>query len=432
MSRIRPLMPSNLLCMTIPSDEPHPSPRTHGLSIPPLLAAIALLALFTAGCQKGEALEASDTASAPIEAERDGASEEGEAVDEKDLPPVEVATLDRGPIEAVLRFSSNLEAEAEVQVFSQAARRIVELKVEEGDRVTADQPLVRLQDDEQRNEVARIESQLAKARREYERQQSLFARELISEQTMNEATYEVEQLEIGLEDARRMLSYTEVRAPIAGTITNRYVNLGDTITVNQHLFDIVDFDSIVARVYVPEKELGRLRLGQKARLFSDSLGSEPRRGEVLRIAPIVDPRSGTVKVTLAIPRNQGLLPGMYIEAELVTDVREEALLVPKRAVVYEDNRAFLYRYLEGSTVERLEVRPLLADRENIEPSGDRLSPGDRVVVAGQAGLKDGARVRLAAGVNPSAQAGDEGGDEGGAPESDSATEDLAPEAGDTQ
>ena len=366
-----------------------------GAALLPFLLALAFVLLLSTGCQKGQALE-NDGGTESSDTTRTEDGTESEDVD--DLPPVEVAALDRGSIEAILRFSTNLEAESQVAVYSQAARRIVELRVEEGDTVAKGTVLVRLEDEEQRNAVARIESQLAKAQREAERQQSLWERELISEQAINEATYEVEQLDIALEDARRQLSYTEVRAPISGTITNRLINLGDTITVNQHLFDLVDFDSIVARIYVPEKELGRLRLGQTTRLFADSVGGEPREGSVIRVAPIVDPRSGTVKVTVGIPRNQGLLPGMYVEAELVTDVHADALLVPKQALVYEDNRAYLYRYLEDGTVERMTVRPLLADRDFIEPADDQLAAGDRIVIAGQAGLKNGAQVRLAAGV----------------------------------
>ena len=368
--------------------------RFQGSVLLSFLLALALVLLLSTGCQKGQALENDGGASSEVARDDDATESE----DEDDLPPVEVAALGRGSIESILRFSTNLEAESQVAVYSQAARRIIELRVEEGDTVAKGTVLVRLEDEEQRNEVARIESQLAKAQREAERQQNLWERELISEQAINEATYEVEQLDIALEDARRQLSYTEVRAPIAGTITNRLVNLGDTITVNQHLFDLVDFDSIVARIYVPEKELGRLRLGQTTRLFADSVGGEPRVGSVTRVAPIVDPRSGTVKVTVGIPRNQGLLPGMYVEAELVTDVHSDALLVPKQALVYEDNRAYLYRYLDDGTVERMTVRPLLTDREFIEPADDELTTGDRIVIAGQAGLKNGARVRLAEGV----------------------------------
>ena len=377
------------------------------------LTLLILLVLSFTGCSnKGQALETDgDKNTSNVEGKQEGDGEDGEQKEEE-LPPVEVVSLDRGAIEAVLRFSTNLEAESEIQVFSQAARLVVQLNVEEGDRVRKGQVLVRLQDEEQKSELARIESQLKKAQREHRRQESLFAKELISEQAINDATYEVEQFELALADAKRSLGYTEVRAPISGTITGRHVNHGDHITVNQHLFDLVDFDTIVARVYVPEKELVRLRVGQAARLFSASLGSEARSGEVTRIAPIVDPASGTVKVTVGIPGHQGLLPGMYVEVELVTDTREDALLVPKRAVVYDQNQAFLYRLRDDMTAERLRIEVQLEDREHILPAigtpgagtgkGD-LAEGDRIVVAGQAGLKDGTSVRLAGERDPIAE-----------------------------
>lgn len=366
-------------------------------TFPPLVLLFLLLssmALLVVGCSSGEASEvASEDRSKGVVNELS----KDDDVDEE-LPPVEAVALARGPIEAVLRFSTNLEAESEVQVFSQAARQITRLLVEEGHQVRKGDILLHLQDEEQHSALSKSESQLRKAEREYERQQSLFDKELISEQDFNNATYEVEQLQLAVEDARRSLSYTEVRAPISGTVTMRAVNLGDQITVNQHLFDIVDFNSIVARVYVPERELVRLALGQQARLFADSLGGAERSGEVRRIAPVVDPKSGTVKVTVALPANQGLLPGMYVEVELVTNVHPNALLIPKRAVIYDNNQAFIYRLKDDETVEQLFFEVLLADREFVEPGGDNLAVGDRVVTAGQAGLKDGTRVRLASGV----------------------------------
>lgn len=357
---------------------------------------LAVLGLVTAGCTpEGQALE--NTPESATDAAADQKKEE--------LVPVEVAALERGPIESVLRFSANLEAESEVQVFSQAARLVRELLVEEGDAVAKGAVLLRLQDDEQRSNLARVESQIAKARREYERQKNLFAQSLISEQAFNDATYELEQLELALADAQRELGYTEVRAPIAGVVTRRVVSLGDHITVNQHLFDLVDFDTIVARVFVPEKEIRRLALGQEARLYSSALGGEARRGRVERIAPVVDPKSGTVKVTVDVPRQAGLRPGMYVEVELVTDTRDDALLVPKRAVVYDQNRAFLFRLTDDMTVQRLTIEPQLQNQGWIEPGPDAgLAVGDRVVVAGQAGLKDGTKVRLAGDKPPKSEA----------------------------
>jgi len=349
-----------------------------------------------------------DSEESAEDSEKSGDDEEAE--DEDDRVPVEVVDIERGRIEEILRFSTNLEAEDEVQVFSQAARQVTGLLVEEGDEVRRGAVLIRLQNEEQTTQVARVESQLEKARREYERQQNLYDQQLISEQLYNDATYDLEQLELTLADARRELGYTEVKAPISGTITQRMVNVGDQITVNQHLFDIVDFDSIVARVYVPEKVLPRLGKGQVAHIFSDTFGSDARKGKIERIAPLVDSRSGTVKVTVSIPRSAELLPGMYVSVDLITATHEEAVLVPKRALVYDAEQVFVFRIAPGegedpATVERLLVDVLLEDRQNIEPVGV-IEPGDRIVVAGQAGVKNGANVRVIGDPDPLAE-GDE-------------------------
>lgn len=349
--------------------------------------ALAGLALLAAGCSGSTDAE-----------ERSGDGKKGAEARVEEAVPVEVAALERGSIEAVLRYSTNLEAEESVAVYSQAARQVRELLVEEGRVVAKGQLLLRLQDEEQRTVLAKSASQLAKATREYDRQQRLFEGQMISEQAFNNATYELEQLKLAHDEALRELTYTEVRAPISGTVTQRLVSLGDHVMVNQHLFDIVDFGSIVARVYVPEKELPRLKNGQLARLSSAALGEEVYTGRVERLAPIVDPKSGTVKVTVALPHTAGLKPGMFVDVELVTATRADALLVPKRALVYDNDQVFVYRLGSENRVSRVLVRPALEDKEFIEPApglgGAGLDPGDRVVTAGQAGLKEGALVRV--------------------------------------
>jgi membrane fusion protein (multidrug efflux system) len=320
--------------------------------------------------------------------------------------PVEVAALSAGPIEQVLRSSTDLEAAAGVAVYSLSARRGERLLVVEGAEVRRGQVMLRLQDDEQRNALAKINSELDRARREYERQQRLFANQLISEQAFHDATHEIDQLELQRTDAQRELSYTTVAAPISGTITRRLISRGDHVTPNQHLFDLVDFDSIVARVYVPEKELPRLAGGLTARVTAPSVG-RTWSGRVERLSPVVDPKSGTVKVTVAIPRQAELRPGMYVDVQLVTDVRDDALLVPKRALVYDRDQVFVYRMGEDRTVERIYVEAELEDERFLLPKGDQLAAGDKVVIAGQAGLKPGASVRLAGEKPAPAPAADE-------------------------
>lgn len=345
-------------------------------AVPILLA----LALAAAGCgSKGSADNGA-------EAKKDG-EKETQAV------PVEVATLERGPIEQLLRYSTHLEAERAVEVRSEAARKVVALLAEEGNRVAKGQPLVRLEDEQQKTALSRAKGKADQARLDFDRKNNLFAQKMISEQEITQARYELDQAELALSDAERELSYTIVRAPIAGTVTARNVKVGDTVAVNQHLFDLVDFDSLVALVYVPEKELPAVAVGQEARLAPPAAPDQLFTGRIDRIAPVVDPKSGTVKVTVAVPFERGLRPGMFLEVELVTAVEPDALLVPKRAIVPDGTQLAVWRVAEDGTVERIWIQPILEDRQQVTV-GDGLAAGDRVVVAGQAGLKPGAKVEL--------------------------------------
>lgn len=334
----------------------------------------------------------------------EGAARDDERTEE--AVPVDVIELELGTIESALRFSATLEAERDVRVFAEAQRRVVELRVEEGDAVRTGTLLIRLQDDAQKSALNKAEIELRQATREFDRQKSLFERSLVSEQVFNDAALLFDQAEIAVDDARRNLAYTEVRAPFAGIVTERLVNVGDSVTLSQPLFRIVDFDSIVARIYVPEKELPDLATGLDARLTAEAIGGMSFAGTVDRISPVVDPGTGTVKVTVATPFQEGLRPGMFVEVELVTAVHEDALLLPKRTVVYDNDQLFVFRLGDERRVERVKVESLLEDVENIEPGGD-LVEGDLIVVAGQASLKDGALVRLPGDPDPADDEDDE-------------------------
>jgi membrane fusion protein (multidrug efflux system) len=313
--------------------------------------------------------------------------------EDEDAVPVEVVEVKTGQIESILRFSSNLEAENEVQVFSQAKRQVRELLVEEGDVVARGAILIRLQDDEQRSQLAKVKSQLAKAEREYDRQKRLYEQQLISQQVFTDASFEFEQLKISVSDAERELGYTAVRAPIGGTVTSRMVQVGDQVQLGQHLFDLVDFESMVARVFVPEKHLRQLSKGLEARLTASAAGDSFYKARVERVSPIVDPKSGTVKVTIAVGNQPGLRPGLYVDIDLVTETRDGSVLIPKIAVVYDADQMFVYRLGEERRVERVFVEPRLADKEFVEPTSG-IAAGDRIVIAGQAGLKNDALVSL--------------------------------------
>lgn len=320
---------------------------------------------------------------------------EGKENQDKEPPPVlvEVAPLTRGPIQEVISSTARLEAEADVRVIARTSNRVTELLVEEGVLVERDQVLLRMQDDIQTSAVAKAEARLEKTRVEFGRVEALYQQELISEQAYTDTKFELRQLELALEDARRELEFTRVRAPIAGTITQRLVKTGDLVNLGQHLFSIVDFGSQVALVHVPDKQLPSLSPDQQVRVKPTALGGRVFEGYVARVSPVVDAQTGLVKVTVAFHDVGPLRPGMYVEVELVTAVHEDALLIPKRALVLDQDLRFAYRLKDDRTVERLPVEVRLSDELHVEPVGG-FAEGDQVVVAGQTGLKNGAKVRL--------------------------------------
>ena len=243
--------------------------------------------------------------------------------------PVEVAVLQTGLLENTLQFSANLEAEIEVQALARASGQVVKLLVEEGDEVSKGQLLMRLEASEQHSAVRRTKAELAHAQRTFDRQKKLLEHGVVSDDVQENAAFELTRLKIANADAQRLLSYTSIRSAVAGTVTQRLVKRGDFVNPNQHLFTITDFSSLVAKVYVPESDMRSVHKGQVVRLVPPGDSQVAREAVVDRVAPIVDPRSGTAKVTVSIPDTSGLRPGAFLSVELVTKKNANAVLLPR-------------------------------------------------------------------------------------------------------
>ncbi|MCP4445179.1 MAG: efflux RND transporter periplasmic adaptor subunit [Myxococcales bacterium] len=303
--------------------------------------------------------------------------------------PVEVVVLQTGLLENTLRFSTNLEAEVEVQALARAPGQVVRLMVEEGDQVKQGQLLVKLEDAEQRSTLRRTQAELAHAARTSKRQEALLSHGVVSDDARENAAFELSRLKIANAEAKRLLSYTSIRAAVDGTVTLRQVKRGDFVNPNQHLFTVTDFKSLVAKVYVPENDMASVKKGQVVRLVSPSDPALARDAVVERVAPIVDPRSGTAKVTIAIPDTSNLRPGAFLSVELVTSRAADAVLLPRKALVYDNERSFAFK-VEDGLAARVPVRPTLSGPDFVQAPG--FAAGDSVVVAGQVGLKAGAKV----------------------------------------
>lgn len=306
--------------------------------------------------------------------------------------PVETATIERGLIQSYISAYANLDTESNVRVIARTSDLVSEILVEEGDVVNKDNLLLTLENEEQLINLNKVSSNLEKNQSEFNRQQHLKQRNLVSDKEFANAKNTLNQSKLDKAKAQLEYDHTFVKAPINGTITERLVNLGDKVRENDHLFSIVDFNTIVARIFLPEENLAKVRVGQKALVMSQSFEDTVFEGEVLRIAPVIDSRSGTFKVTVGLASQEVLRPGMYVNVSLLVTKKPDAVLVPKKALVYDDEQIFVYKIMKGRA-KRVYIEPLVKDVEFIEPE-KHISEGDELVIAGQNSLKDGAKVRV--------------------------------------
>jgi len=319
--------------------------------------------------------------------------------------PVEAETVTRGPVAERLTASATVESVHHVDVLSEVSGRVDRIVAEEGDAVKRGALLCHLDNANVVHGHAKAVSTVARLDRELKDVSKLAGEGAASRKQRDDLAYQLEQSRLTLAQRERDLANTFVRAPISGTVTAREIRYGEYVLPNRRMFTVVDLDEIVAKVHVPERWLPRLTSDLPATAGSDAL-KQSFSGRVLRVNPVVDARSGTVQVTVSLDpsadagdagdgdRPRRLVPGMFVRVALQLGVREQALLVPRRAVVYEEGVPTLFLVEQGARARRVSPVELgVTDGTRIEVLGG-VNQGDQVITVGQSGLKDGAPVRV--------------------------------------
>ncbi len=326
------------------------------------------------------------------------------------------------PISSYILSNTTLESIRQVTIHSQVNALVEAIPVEEGDRVEQGQLLARLNDEEIRNEYeqarialeqseislrqARVRAQLSQAN--FDRSASLLEQKLISEQEFDQSALanqtdalaqEVSEQQTAsnrarLEAAQLQLSHTRILSSIGGVVTQRLIDVGSRVSPNQAVFVVEDFNPLWARIFVPEKDLSKLRPGESAKLRLQAYPGREFSGVIRMVSPTVDVESGTVKVTLEVNRNLEVLrPGMFGTAYIATETHPNATVVPKRAVLRERDENKLFVIRGDGTVEKRTV-VLGFSEESFAEVLSGLQAGEPVVTVGQEGLSDGYAVTV--------------------------------------
>ncbi|MCA8979064.1 MAG: efflux RND transporter periplasmic adaptor subunit [Planctomycetes bacterium] len=391
------------------------------------------------------------------------AAETPGAVKRREPTRVRVLPAVRREMVAALETTTNLASERRVTISPRIGGEVIEVLAEEGDAVEPGAVLAKLDPREvhvalREAEVAVSESAHAVARAEvmireaeariegsrfaFENAKAVFERNegenLISAQDLDQlelnrdtARSELEQAQLALETARIDAqtaetnhakaeleleraqlneSFTELRAPIRGTIAKRAVRVGDQLTMASEAFVLVDLDDLRAEFFRPQRELALFtghvdddghptRATLSVTVRAEALPGYEFDGRILRVSPDIDPESGSFRVTVdvdAVQHGVRLLPGMLVRLYVVTQRHPNALVVSKRALRREGETSVVFAVRNGRAA-RVVVDEAFSDDDYVEVlphDGFTLEAGEDVVIVGNRDLEDGDEVQV--------------------------------------
>jgi RND family efflux transporter MFP subunit len=362
------------------------------------LVAIVATAVIWVSAQTNDTAADTDTAESTEASAEAGEAEEQDAAEGEDedeeLPvPVEVAEVTTGTIASYISATANLVAEDQVKVLSEAEGRVERLNVEEGDMVGKGEVLAVLVQDEAKIALSKVEVRASNAKAALDRAQHSFDQGLISSEAFDKLKmdYEVARQEVA--EAEWRLAKTVIRAPFAAQVTERFITLGQHLRPGDELFTVTDFDPLIARIYLPERDVIELAEGREVRIASAANTALTFEGRIRQISPVVDVGTGTVKVTVeAVDPPAGVRPGAFVSIGIVRERHAAAVLLPRESVVRELREAHVFVAADGTAVKKA-VELGIEEGDYIEALTG-VSEGESVVVAGQGSLDDGQRVKV--------------------------------------
>ncbi|HSX59688.1 MAG TPA: efflux RND transporter periplasmic adaptor subunit [Tahibacter sp.] len=278
-----------------------------------------------------------------------GGPDTSKQADAAALVPVETAVVASRAIDASYSGTATLEADREADVVAKTNGVLLKLFVEEGDTVRQGQVVARLDDASPRLSLAKAEATLRKLEADYRRADEMFGKKLLSLEEHDKIKFDLDNQRAVHDLARLELSYTQVVAPIDGVIGKRHVKEGNLIQLNQPLFHIVDFDPLLGVLNVPERELNTLKSEQAVSMVVDALPGKRFPGVIERVSPVVDAASGTFRVTCRFDAQaQTLKPGMFGRIDVIYDRKQDAVAIPRSALIEEDGETAVYVVVQAA------------------------------------------------------------------------------------
>ncbi len=304
---------------------------------------------------------------------------------------VELGTVRKAPMEAEQNLLGVLQAERHVRIFNQESGRIIALPFYPGDKVKKGSLLIQIDDRLLQSELDKTQATLAQAQLDLQRIKRLMPRKLASEEELTRArtALELAQAEKAILETRH--SYSLIRAPFDGVISERNFEPGDVAPLHSLILSMYAPQKLKIELSVSELFIGQLTRGDAVQVRIDALGSQRWAGQIQRIYPNIDPRTHKGRIEIHLQQSiAGARPGQLCRIKLKIPTRPR-LVMPFAALRHDNQGQYVFRLDAANKVSLIRIRSGLLSGKQIEIL-EGLRTGDRVVTRGFQGLRDGKTV----------------------------------------
>ena len=306
--------------------------------------------------------------------------------------PVVTGTVAKTTWEGSFSVTGNFAPFKQVPVMSEAAGKIVNLRMSNGASVNEGAVLAAIDNDLLSIELETTNINLAKAGNDLARLKRLMGEGGVTQQQIDDARLGRDNLKAKVKALEKQISMSYVKAPVSGTITNKMVEKGSLVAPAMQLATITNIDRLRMQVYLTEEQVITVKEGQKIRLHADLFPDDTFEGTITFIDVNAGPsRRYLVEVEIPNPGHR-LKPGMTGEVLFEGGQSQEVLAVPRESIVGSLQDARIY-VVENKKAVLRQVETGLVSGHNVQIRKG-LSEGDSIVVSGQINLTDGMAISV--------------------------------------
>jgi RND family efflux transporter MFP subunit len=205
------------------------------------------------------------------------------------------------------------------------------------------------------------------------------------------ARAQMEQAEAELRELKIRVAQAKIYAPMTGIAATRYVDVGALVSPSTPILRMVNLATLVTQANVPERSLGRMRVGNQAQVFVDAIPDREFHGRIARIAPVLDAATRTAFVEIDIPNPEGFLKAeMFVRVQLDLGTTRQATLIPREGLVYRGQQPGVY-IIEGNTPTFRAIETGLTREDQVEVLAN-LMAGTKIAGRGASMIQEGDRV----------------------------------------